>query len=169
MKEPPKDRSNTSRRTYNLPYPLRGRPITALAICGAPRDRRFRSRCSADSTRLRSARRWSSPESFAPSEPDLVEVSDKGGRSQRSASSTPVQGRDIEIRTSPQGALDGPTYHHLAHSRVHAQEARMGMRVRRCGSGRRAPWRSRAILYFRRQATTEAPLASVIRRLDHGH
>ena len=109
-----------------------------------------------------------SPESFAPVEPELVEVSDQGVVTTFCVVNIPVIGRELELPyVAASVALDGASISIFSLiQECKPEEVRMGLRVQ-------AVWKPDGerrgdhedILYFRPTGEPDAPLESVMHRL----
>ncbi len=167
MSEPPKDPVKYVETNLHLPYRYAAGDYRARYLRALKDKKILGSRCS-ETRRVFVPPVVNSPESFAPSEPDLVEVSDKGVVTTFCIVNIPVQGRDLEIPyVAASVALDGADISIFSLIlECKPEEVRMGMRVQ-------AVWKPDGerrgdhedIRHFRPTGEPDAPLESVIRRL----
>jgi len=167
MSEPPKEPVKYVEANLHLPYRYAAGDYRARYLRALKDKKILGSRCSVTG-RVFVPPLVSSPESFAPSEPELVEVSDKGVVTTFCVVNIPVIGRELELPyVAASVALDGADISIFSLvQECPPADVRMGMRVE-------AVWKPDGerrgdhedIAYFRPTGEPDAPLESVLRRL----
>ena len=167
MSEPPKDPVKYVDTSLHLPYRYAAGDFRARYLRALKDKRILGSRCTTTG-RVFVPPVINSPESFAPVEPELVEVSDKGVVTTFCIVNIPVIGRSIELPyVAASVALDGADISIYALIQECAPaDVRMGMRVE-------AVWKPDGerqgshedIIHFRPTGEPDAPLASFMHRL----
>ena len=167
MSEPPKDPVKYVDTSLHLPYRYAAGDFRARYLRALKDKRILGSRCTTTG-RVFVPPVINSPESFAPVEPELVEVSDKGVVTTFCIVNIPVIGRELELPyVAASVALDGADISIFSLiQECKPEAARMGLRVQ-------AVWKPDGerrgdhedILYFRPTGEPDASLESVMHRL----